>query len=67
MRTFLRFAHTGEYFGVIGQTIAGLATGGAVVLAYTGLALALRRFLAWRARRSTQTVPSLVRNTSTAA
>jgi uncharacterized iron-regulated membrane protein len=52
LRSFARFAHTGEVFGLPGQTIAGLASAGAVVLVWTGLALALRRFAAWRKRRS---------------
>jgi uncharacterized iron-regulated membrane protein len=51
LRTLLRFAHTGEVAGLPGQLIAGLASLGAVVLGYTGLALSLRRFAAWRARR----------------
>jgi len=42
-RAWLRFLHTGEAGGVIGQAIAGLASAGAVVLVYTGLALAWRR------------------------
>ena len=50
LRTILRFAHTGEVLGLPGQTIAGIASAGAVVLVYTGLALALRRFVAWRRR-----------------
>ena len=49
-RMWLRFAHTGEVYGILGQTVAGLVTGGAAVLVWTGLALALRRFLAWRKR-----------------
>ena len=49
-RTWLRFAHTGEVYGVIGQTVAGTATAGAVVLVWTGIALALRRFLVSRTR-----------------
>lgn len=49
-RTWLRFAHTGEYYGLIGQTAAGIVTGGAVVLVWTGIAMALRRFLSWRKR-----------------
>jgi hypothetical protein len=40
--------------GIPGQTIAGLATGGAVVLVWTGIALALRRFRAWIGRRATR-------------
>jgi uncharacterized iron-regulated membrane protein len=52
LRSILRFAHTGEVFGVAGQTIAGLVTLGTLVLAWTGLALSLRRFGAWRRRRA---------------
>ena len=50
-RTWLRFVHTGEYYGLIGQTIAGVASAGAVVLVWTGIALSLRRFRAWRSRK----------------
>jgi uncharacterized iron-regulated membrane protein len=49
-RTWLRFAHTGEVYGLAGQTLAGVVTGGAVVLVWTGIALALRRLLASRKR-----------------
>jgi uncharacterized iron-regulated membrane protein len=52
MRTILRFAHTGEAAGIVGQTIAGLASAGAVFLVWTGLALALRRFRGWLGRKS---------------
>jgi hypothetical protein len=52
LRSFLRFAHTGEVAGIIGQTIAGLGSFGACFLVYTGLALVWRRFRAWLARRS---------------
>jgi uncharacterized iron-regulated membrane protein len=51
LRTLLRFAHTGEAAGIAGQTIAGLASAGGAVLVWTGLALALRRLRAWRARK----------------
>lgn len=47
-RSFLRFAHTGEIAGITGQTIAGIVSLGGVVLVWTGLALAWRRFRAWR-------------------
>jgi uncharacterized iron-regulated membrane protein len=47
LRSWSRFTHTGEYYGLPGQTIAGLVSAGAVVLVYTGLALALRRFVGW--------------------
>jgi uncharacterized iron-regulated membrane protein len=46
-RSWLRFAHTGEFYGLAGQTIAGLASAGGVFLVYTGLALAVRRLLAF--------------------
>jgi uncharacterized iron-regulated membrane protein len=51
LRSWLRFAHTGEYYGLTGQTIAGLVSAGGVVLVWTGLALALRRLVAWVKRR----------------
>ena len=50
IRSLSRFTHTGEAFGLTGQTIAMIASAGAAVLVYTGLALALRRLLAWRKR-----------------
>lgn len=51
LRSWMRFAHTGEAFGIIGQIIAGLATLGGAFLVWTGISLALRRFRNWRARR----------------
>ena len=51
VRSWLRFAHTGEFYGLTGQTIAGLASGGGAVLVFTGLALALRRFASWLQRK----------------
>jgi len=50
-RSWLRFAHTGEYYGLTGQTVAGLVSAGGAVLVYTGLALAWRRWWAWLRRR----------------
>jgi len=58
LRSVLRFAHTGEVFGIIGQTIAGLATTGSVVMVWTGLALSWRRLFAWRARRRERSLPA---------
>ena len=52
LRSFLRFAHTGEIAGITGQTVAGIVSLGGVVLVWTGLALAWRRFRAWKARRN---------------
>lgn len=49
-RALLRFAHTGEVFGVVGQTVAGLVSLGSLVLVYTGGALSWRRWRRWRAR-----------------
>ena len=43
IRSWTRFTHTGEYYGLIGQTVAGLVCVGAVFLVWTGLTLALRR------------------------
>jgi uncharacterized iron-regulated membrane protein len=50
-RTFLRFAHTGEYFGILGQTLAGVASVAAVFLVWSGLALAWRRLMTPLLRR----------------
>jgi uncharacterized iron-regulated membrane protein len=44
LRSWTRFTHTGEYYGLAGQTLAGVVSSGAVVLVCTGLALAFRRF-----------------------
>jgi uncharacterized iron-regulated membrane protein len=52
-RTWFRFAHTGEQYGFIGQTIAGLASLAACFLVYTGLALAWRRLIRPIFNRST--------------
>ncbi len=43
-RSWLRWIHTGEAGGIAGQLVAMLASGAAMMLVYTGLALALRRF-----------------------
>jgi uncharacterized iron-regulated membrane protein len=51
IRNVMRFAHTGEVLGIPGQTLAGLVSAGGVVLVWTGIALTLRRFNAWRARQ----------------
>jgi len=50
LRSWLRFLHTGEALGLFGQILAGLASLGAVVLVWTGLALSWRRF--FRRRRT---------------
>lgn len=43
-RLWTRFLHTGEALGLAGQLVAGIASLGATVLVWTGLALAFRRF-----------------------
>lgn len=43
-RMWVRFIHTGEQYGFIGSTIAGLASLAACFLVYTGMALSYRRF-----------------------
>ena len=40
---FLRYAHTGEYWGLAGQLLAGLFSLAATLMVWTGLSLALRR------------------------
>jgi uncharacterized iron-regulated membrane protein len=50
-RGWMRFAHTGELGGLPGEAVAGIASAGGGVLVWTGIALALRRFSAWRSRR----------------
>ena len=42
-RVVIRFLHTGEVLGVVGQTVAGLASLAACFLVWTGVALAWRR------------------------
>jgi uncharacterized iron-regulated membrane protein len=45
-RRFIRFLHTGEVYGLIGQTLAGLASLFAALLVYTGVCLGVARL--WR-------------------
>ena len=53
VRSWMRFLHTGEALGPVAQFIAGLASLGGVFLVYTGLALAVRRFLRRRDPKAT--------------
>lgn len=53
-RSWIRWLHTGEVGGLIGQTLAGLASLAGCFLVYTGWMLSWRRFSAWRARRRGQ-------------
>lgn len=61
IRMWMRFVHTGEYYGIVGQTIAGIASAAGVLLVYTGFALAVRRFLAWRRRQASTRASNLAR------
>jgi uncharacterized iron-regulated membrane protein/flavodoxin len=44
LRVWVRGLHTGEALGIIGQTVAGLASLGGCFLVWTGVAMAWRRF-----------------------
>ena len=66
LRSILRFAHTGEVLGVPGQTVAGLVSAGGVVLVWTGIALAWRRFRAWTKRRGAKPAEELAVRSSAA-
>jgi uncharacterized iron-regulated membrane protein len=43
IRSWYRFAHTGEIFGITGQAVATFVSVAGAILVYTGLALACRR------------------------
>jgi len=60
-RTWLRFAHTGEVYGLFGQTVAGLASLAGTILVYTGVAMSLRRLRAWRRRSRAEAPPTYAR------
>ncbi|WP_299083718.1 PepSY domain-containing protein [uncultured Paraglaciecola sp.] len=49
-RSYIRFLHTGEVFGLVGQTIAGIASLFACLLVYTGVMLSWRRWQNSRAK-----------------
>ena len=51
IRRWLRFAHTGEVYGVLGQSIAGIVSLGVAVMVWTGLAMSWRRFFGCARRR----------------
>ena len=44
VRRWLRYAHTGEVYGVVGQSIAGAVSLGTAVMVWTGVAMSWRRF-----------------------
>lgn len=51
-RSWIRFLHTGEALGLVGQTIAGIVSLTSAIMVWTGLALAYRRLVAPRLRAS---------------
>jgi len=52
LRSWFRFTHTGESFGIVGQIIGFIACVGGAFLVWTGISLALRRFRNWRLDKS---------------
>lgn len=50
LRMYARFLHTGELFGLIGQSVAALCTVATLILIWTGFALSFRRFFPKRGR-----------------
>jgi uncharacterized iron-regulated membrane protein len=69
-RVLLRFLHTGEALGLTGQAIAGVASLCGGFLVFTGLALAIRRFVSWlraRYRPARGQVPPLLETPEDAA
>jgi uncharacterized iron-regulated membrane protein len=54
LRAWVKPIHTGEAFGIFGQLLAFTAAAGATLLIWTGFALSLHRFRAWRKRRASQ-------------
>lgn len=44
-RNYIRFLHTGEALGIIGQTVAGLVSLFSTIMVWTGLALAYRKYI----------------------
>ena len=51
-RLFIRFLHTGEALGFLGQTLAGLGSLATLFLVWSGLALSYRRLVRPRLRRT---------------
>jgi uncharacterized iron-regulated membrane protein len=56
VRSWMRFLHTGEALGFVGKAAAAIASLAGALLVWTGFALALRRWFAWRQRRPNTSV-----------
>lgn len=52
VRSYIRFLHTGEVYGLLGQTLAGIASLLACLLVYTGIMLSVRRWQLSHLRKS---------------
>ncbi len=52
LRSWARFTHTGESFGIIGQILGFIACFGGAFLVYTGISLALRRLWRWKSKNA---------------
>ena len=63
-RSWLRFVHTGEYYGIAGQTVAAIASLAAVMLVWTGFALSLSRFSSWSRQRNSSGRPAYLRGSA---
>ena len=61
LRILARVFHTGEVGAMPVQALAGLVSLAAAMLVYTGFALSLRRFAAWRRRKTRSEVPEVAR------
>jgi len=59
LRSWIRFSHTGEAGGIAGETIAAIASLGAVFLVGTGISLAIRRLWGAVARRRSIPTPEV--------
>ncbi len=57
LRMYSRYLHTGELFGLPGQVVAALSTLAAILLVWTGFALAWRRF--FKKGRKTAPAPTV--------
>ena len=60
LRSWIRFLHTGEALGIVGQTIAAIVSATSVIMVWTGLALAWRRLISPLFRR--RAAPKLAPN-----
>jgi uncharacterized iron-regulated membrane protein len=56
-RSWVRFLHTGEALGIVGQTVAGIVSFTSVIMVWTGLALAYRRLISPLFRRKAAAPP----------